>query len=277
MFISRSPDASQSFMIDHREEALILALSIDRGLSAAWHFFPVLSSSLNLPAQPKNDQALFRELEAVSLTEGVVAALKDAFFSGALKPGSAIVERQIAQQMNVGTPVVREALISLKHEGFVRRVKNKGTFITAFDPDEVRQLYTLRVELETLALQWARPIVTKSDLDQLKNLVDRLVEAGQRENRREFLERDIEFHRRCWKLSGNPFLAETLERLMAPLFAFVVLASGRPMTAAMGREHYALVEALRSMEEPDFSALVRKTFTGFAFRWISSAMPKTEQ
>jgi DNA-binding GntR family transcriptional regulator len=223
----------------------------------------------------KEDGAVFSQLEAVSLAEGVVAALKDAFFSGMLKPGAVIVERQIAKQMNVGTPVVREALISLKHEGFVRRVKNKGTFITAFDADEVRQLYTLRVELETLALQWARPLVTKSDIDQLKSLVDRLVEAGQRENRREFLECDLEFHRYCWKLSDNPFLAETLERLMAPLFAFVVLASGHPMTAAMGREHYALVEALRSMEEPEFSTLVRKTFTGFAFRWISSAAPRT--
>jgi DNA-binding GntR family transcriptional regulator len=217
------------------------------------------------------ENAIFRQLEAVSLTEGVVAALKDAFFSGMLKPGAVIVERQIAKQMNVGTPVVREALISLKHEGFVRRVKNKGTFITAFDVDEVRQLYTLRVELETLALQWARPLATKSDVDQLKILVDHLVEAGQREDRRGFLERDIEFHRYCWKLSGNAFLAETLERLMAPLFAFVVLASGHPTTAAMGREHYAIVEALRSMEEPEFSAVVRKTFTGFAYRWISSA------
>jgi DNA-binding GntR family transcriptional regulator len=225
----------------------------------------------NVADKREGDSTVFRQLEAVSLAEGVVAALKDAFFSGALKPGAAIVERQIAMQMNVGTPVVREALISLKHEGFVRRVKNKGTFITAFEADEVRQLYTLRVELETLALQWARTLVTKSDLDHLKSLVDRLVEAGQRGNRREFLERDIEFHRFCWKLCGNPFLAETLERLMSPLVAFVVMASGQPMTASMGREHYALVEALRSMEEPEFSALVRKTFTTFAFRWISSA------
>jgi DNA-binding GntR family transcriptional regulator len=223
------------------------------------------------------DSAIFRQLEAVSLTEGVVAALKDAFFSGTLKPGAVIVERQIAKQMNVGTPVVREALISLKHEGFVRRVKNKGTFITAFDSDEVRQLYTLRVELETLALQWARPLVTRSDIDHLRSLVDRLVDAGKRENRREFLECDFEFHRCCWKLSGNTFLAETLERLMPPLFAFVVLASGHPTTAAMGREHYALVEALRSLEEPEFSAVVRKTFTGFAFRWISSAAPRTRE
>src|SRR5881394_3274855 len=129
-----------------------------------------------------SDDTVFRQLEAVSLAEGVVAALKDAFFSGVLKPGAVIVERQIAKQMNVGTPVVREALITLKHEGFVRRVKNKGTFITAFEADEVRQLYTLRVELETLALQWARPLATKADLDKLKSLVDRLVDAGQRQN-----------------------------------------------------------------------------------------------
>src|ERR1051325_10993617 len=166
-----------------------------------------------IPDAPAKDEdgAVFSQLEAVSLAEGVAAALKDAFFSGRLKPGAGIVERQIAKQMNVGTPVVREALITLKHEGFVRRVKNKATFVTAFDTDEVRQLYTLRVELETLALQWARPLVTKSDLDHLKSLVDRLVDAGERESRREFLECDFEFHRYCWKLSGNPFLADTLE------------------------------------------------------------------
>jgi len=57
---------------------------------------------------------------------------------------------------------------------------------------------------------------------------------------------------------------------LIPLFTFVVLANAHPLTAELEREHYALVEALRSMEEPDFSTLVRKTLTGFGFRWISS-------
>src|SRR5438874_2353965 len=166
--------------------------------------FPVNSTG----TADNGNSSIFQEIEAISLTERVIAALKNAFFSGALKPGDAIVERQIAREMNVGTPVVREALISLKHEGFIRRVKNKASFITAFDADEVRQLYTLRIELETLALQWARPLVTKSDLEHLKTLVDRLVDAGQREDRREFLERECEFHRYCWKLSGNALLAD---------------------------------------------------------------------
>jgi len=63
---------------------------------------------------------------------------------------------------------------------------------------------------------------------------------------------------------------ETLERLMAPLFAFAVLASGRPMTAAMAREHYALVDALEKLQPPEFGDTIRKTLTGFSLRWISA-------
>jgi len=215
-------------------------------------------------------QRVFGQIETISLTERVISALKEAFFSGKLKPGDPIIERQLAREMNVGTPVVREALISLKHEGFVRRVNNKGSYVTQFAAEEVRQLYTLRIELETLALQWARMRVTPADLDNLTSLVDRLVEAGNRGNRAEFLTRDFEFHRAYWKLSGNIFLSDLLERLMAPLFAFVVLASDLPTTGAMGREHYVLVDALRSVPEPEFTDVVRKVLNGFAVRWVSA-------
>src|SRR5713226_10338891 len=120
--------------------------------------------------------AVFQEIEAIPLTDRVAAALKDAFFAGELKPGDAIVERQLAQEMKVGTPVVREALISLQGQGFVRRVTNTGTFVTKFSAEEVRQLYTLRIELEALAFEWARTRVSASELAELKELVDRLVE-----------------------------------------------------------------------------------------------------
>jgi DNA-binding GntR family transcriptional regulator len=213
-------------------------------------------------------EPVFDQIATVSLTERVISALKEAFFNGKLKPGDPIIERQLAREMNVGTPVVREALISLKHEGFVRRVNNKGSYVTQFSPEEVRHLYMLRVELETLALQWARTRVTEQDLSDLTELADGLVEAGKEGSRSEFLRRDFEFHCHYWKLCGNPFLADLLERLMAPLFAFVVLASDLPMTASMGREHYALIDALRGMHEPEFSEVVRKTLTGFALRWI---------
>jgi DNA-binding GntR family transcriptional regulator len=220
---------------------------------------------------------IFSEIEPLSLSVRVMNALKDAFFSGRLKPGDAIVERDLAQQMKVGTPVVREALISLQGQGFVRRVTNTGTFVTQFDVDEVRDLYNLRIELETLAFQWARPRVTEAELRNLSQLVDSVVRAGEQGNRREFLERDYVFHRRCWVLSGNSYLSDTLDRLMAPLFAFVVLASGRPLTASMGQEHYELVNALKDLKEPEFTVVVRRTLNGFASRWLSAFSDHREQ
>ncbi|MGA8597730.1 MAG: GntR family transcriptional regulator [Bryobacteraceae bacterium] len=219
----------------------------------------------------------FPEIEPVSLKDRVIDALKDAFFSGQLKPGAAIVERELARQMKVGTPVVREALIALQGQGFVRRITNTGTFVAQFSAEEVRQLYSLRVELELLALQWARPRVTPADLRELNRLVDEVVQAGESGNRREFLERDYAFHRHYWTFSGNAYLAETLDRLMAPLFAFVVLASGAPLTASMGREHYQLVNALQNLEELEFSSVVRKTLSGFASRWLSIFVDDDDQ
>lgn len=200
---------------------------------------------MDRPEPPAVAEPVFGQIANISLTERVTSALKEAFFTGKLKPGDAIIERQIAREMNVGTPVVREALIALKHQGFVRRVSNKGSYVTQFSAEEVRHLYMLRIELETLALQWARARITDSELAELTVLLDALVDAGTQENRSECLRRDFEFHRYYWRASGNPFLAAELERLMAPLFAFVVLASDRPLSAAMAREHYVFGDALR--------------------------------
>jgi DNA-binding GntR family transcriptional regulator len=212
----------------------------------------------------------FSQIASISLRDRVVSALKDAFFSGQIRPGDQIVERQLAQQMKIGTPAIREALISLEEQGFVRRVRNTATYATEFNADEVRQLYTLRIELELLALQWAKPRVTPADLLELEGLIDALEAAGASGDRRGFLECDHRFHSQCWRLSGNSFLVESLERLMPPLFAFVVLASGAPLTVAMAREHRTLVHALRDLREPAFSAAVRGVFNGFAFRWIAA-------
>lgn len=211
----------------------------------------------------------FPEIAPLSLSDRVSNALKDAFFSGELKPGDAIVERDIARQMKVGTPVVREALISLQGQGFVRRVVNTGTYVTRFSDEEIRQLYSLRVELEVIAYQWARTRVSDADLQELRRLVGLVVQAGEAGNRREFLERDYAFHRRCWALSGNTYLSETIDRLMAPLFAFAVVASEAPLTASMGREHYELINALQDLQEPEFTRVVRKTLSGFAGRWLT--------
>lgn len=215
-------------------------------------------------------------LEPISTCDRIIAALKDAFFSGQFKPGEALVERRLAQQLKVGTPPVREALVILQEQGFVKRVANKATYVTQYTPQEAREAYELRVEMETIAFRWAKPHATEASLAALTAQADRLVEAGAQGESRLFHAEDLKFHKACWELSGNRYLVETLERHMAPLAAFVILASDVQPTAEMAREHYALIDALRNLEEPDFSATVHRTLAGFADHW-PTAVAKTAQ
>ncbi len=125
-----------------------------------------------------------------------------------------LVERRLAKQMKIGSPAVREALITLQQQGFVQRVANTGTYVNNFTVDEVRQLYQLRIEFELLAFKWAKLRVEESDLTVLKRFIDAMAMAALQRKTREFFEHDLEFHRYCWKLSGNKFLERSLENLV---------------------------------------------------------------
>jgi DNA-binding GntR family transcriptional regulator len=210
------------------------------------------------------------EITGESLRDKVVSSLKSAFFSGHLKPGEALVERQLAQQMKVGSPAVREALITLQQQGFVRRVANTATYVNSFSVDEVRQLYQLRVEMELLSLKWAKPRVTNEDISVLEIIVEAMAAAASKKNLREFFENDLEFHRHCWKLSGNKYLEQSLENLVPALFAFVLNGNSVSAQEVVAKQHLQIISALRSTYEPEFTAIIRDILCSFAIRAVSS-------
>lgn len=217
-----------------------------------------------------NPTFVFPEMGSVSLRDKVITCLKEAIFSGKLAPGDAIVERHLAQQMKIGTPAVREALVVLNEQGFVRRVANTATYVNSYTVDEVRELYQLRVEFEHLALKWAKLRVTEQDLAGLEQLIDTMAAAAADKEVRRFYELDLEFHRACWQLSNNRFLVRSLENLVPPLFAFVLMASDATVSQAIAYEHRSIVNALRRLEEPEFSSVVRQTLSNFAMIGIAS-------
>ncbi|MCX6620372.1 MAG: GntR family transcriptional regulator [Acidobacteria bacterium] len=220
--------------------------------------------------------ATFGEIAAESLRDKVVAALKEAFFARRLRPGDPIVERRLANEMHVGTPAIREALVTLQEQGFVQRIANTATYVRKFTIDEVDQLYQLRIEFESLAFRWAKLRVVEADLQTLEQAVELMVEAATQGKAREFYERDLEFHRRCWSLCGNSFLFQSLDRLVTPLFAFVLNASESTVRVNIAREHFTLVHALRHLEDPEFSAAVHGALSGFARSGMQSMIQQEE-
>jgi DNA-binding GntR family transcriptional regulator len=153
----------------------------------------------------------------LTLCAHVVKMLLAGILSGKHKPGDRLNESQIARELNISRIPVREALSQLQEQGLVQNRERRGMFVTNIGPEEVLQISSLRIILETEALRLAKTRMTAEILDQLGKLMlqmdswnGTLLEAAAL---------DLEFHRTLWKAAGNPYLERALNALMVPLFA----------------------------------------------------------
>ena len=208
---------------------------------------------------------MLKLIQPVSKKNQVVEAIKDAVLSGSIKPGDQIVESRIAQQLGAGIPLVREALIELEHQGFVQKTPYKGTIVTKLGPKEIREIFQLRVELEALAVEWAKDNVTPKDIRDLQKLIHKMEQSGAELDLDQFYQIDLEFHRKLWDMSGNPYLAGVLERMVVPLFAFFVMKTRRETesyirSAAM---HGKIVQGLETKSAAELRELMKDSLKGW--------------
>jgi DNA-binding GntR family transcriptional regulator len=180
---------------------------------------------------------MFDRLASTSKKDRAVATIREAIVSGRMQPGDPVIETRVARELGVSQPVVREALLVLEHQGFVRRTPYRGASVTLLTEADIARIQELRAELESLAAEWARARVTAADLDELRAHVDGMQKAAAQADLTRFNESDLAFHRALWRLSGNPYLADCLERSVVPLLTFYYLRSGR-----LGATHVRSVE-----------------------------------
>ena len=200
-------------------------------------------------------------IQPISKRGQVVRAIKEAILSGHIEPGASIVESKMAQTVGAGIPLVREALIELEHQGFVQRIPYTGTTVTKLDSDEIRQIFQLRVELEALSIEWAKPKIKDRDLQTLTDLIDAMAAAARKVDLADFYDKDLAFHRQIWTLSDNPYLVDALERVVTPLFAFFLMKTRREPesyieSAAM---HKAIVEAIPTKSAAELREMMKQS------------------
>ncbi len=154
--------------------------------------------------------------------------LRKEIVSGALKPGSRIVEGTWGRTLGVAQGSIREAINILAQEGFVAKAAGRSARVVSLSEDDVLRLYELRGALEGLAGRLAAE--RKVDTKDLQEAVDRMRRATKRGHASELLDADLAFHLELCRLSQNPFLLEHARRILLPFFAFVrirVVASGQ--------------------------------------------------
>jgi DNA-binding GntR family transcriptional regulator len=204
-------------------------------------------------------------IQPISKRDQVIRAMKDAILSGTIQPGASIVESKIAQQLGAGVPLIREALIELEHQGFVERTPYKGTTVIKLSPVDVRRIFELRVELEALAIGWAKEHITAADLDYLKQTIRKMEQAAKSPDLPQFYKNDLAFHRKLWDISSNPYLADALERVVVPLFAFFLMKTSRQRESYVesASMHAKILEALPVKSATELREMVKASLSNW--------------
>jgi DNA-binding GntR family transcriptional regulator len=222
-----------------------------------------------------NGKAL-RLIQPVSKRDQVVTSFKEAILSGDIQPGETIVESKLAQKLGSGIPLVREALIELEHQGYVQKVPYKGTTVTKLERREVEKIFRLRAELESLAIEWARENVTPENIEELRDITAKMKEGAQAHDLDQFYQNDLAFHRKLWEMSGNDYLVECLERVVAPLFAFFLMKDRRPGESYLfsAAQHEKIVEALPRLSGAKLRALMRNSVSEWKTEIFNAVLPR---
>ncbi len=165
----------------------------------------------------------FQKIEPISKKARIVVTLRDAILSGAIRSGEQIVEGKLAQELGVGQGLIREALIELEHQGFVQRTPFSGTQVTELTLQDAQQIFDLRIELEPLAFFLAGSNAKGQHISELREMAERATIASKAGDLNSFFENHLLFRRRVWKLSGNRYLEQVLERVVIPLYALYVI------------------------------------------------------
>lgn len=134
--------------------------------------------------------------------------IRIAIMEGELKPGTHLVESDLARSLRVSRGTVRAALHRLRNEGLVRYEPTRGSFVMSLEPQDAWEVYTLRNALEGLAARLAASTITESSRTAVMTIWQRIEAAARSGDRRQLTKLDSELHELIVNISGHRRLAE---------------------------------------------------------------------
>lgn len=140
-----------------------------------------------------------RRLDSVTVSEHVYRVLRDAICRGAFAPYHHLVQNQLAEQLQVSRTPVRDALLRLAQEGLIQAVGVRGYIVSELTPQDVLDVYDVRLALEVSSVDLAFSHITDGDLTNMK-VANEGIAATDYASRQQF-DLNVEFHtiavRRC--------------------------------------------------------------------------------
>jgi DNA-binding GntR family transcriptional regulator len=177
-----------------------------------------------------------------SVSGRIARALADRIISGALAPGSRLMQDHLAEEFAASHVPVREAFRKLEAQGLVVSKPRCGVRVSHLDPEIVLEVTEMRAALEGLALHHALPRLTAEDIDAARRA---LVEGDASDQIADWEAANRRFHLAITAPCGMPRLMASIDDLQRSaarfLFATWKQLDWQPRSDT---EHRAILDAI---------------------------------
>jgi GntR family transcriptional regulator, transcriptional repressor for pyruvate dehydrogenase complex len=218
--------------------------------------------------------------------EIVLRRIEEDLAAGRLALGHRLpAERQLAEQLGVSRPSVREAIRVLEAMGIVRTAAGSGASAGAVivaDPSTalasalrlhlatshliIDDIVATRLLIESWSVRTAASAKERGQFLEAERLLDAMDDLALTPE--EFHHLDAEFHIELARLAGNPLVAAVMTALRESIQAYVLAAvPALPNWSAtarkLRREHRAILAAVQARQGELAATLVTAHITGF--------------
>ncbi|MFE2734269.1 GntR family transcriptional regulator [Streptomyces sp. NPDC059349] len=174
-------------------------------------------------------------------SERVTRQLRDDILDGVRKPGSKLVERELAAQIGVSRVPVRDALRVLVAEGLVTPRPRTWAVVREFTPTDIADLNEVREALEVMTFRLAAQRGDRAGLGRLRSNLDEELAAARSGDAVRARRAAADFHETVTSMAANELLSE-LEGTLRSRMRW--LLGRHDDLLAMALEHEALYAAV---------------------------------
>jgi DNA-binding GntR family transcriptional regulator len=191
--------------------------------------------------------ATLAPIEQTPLKVQIADQLRRAIVTGRLRPGAALVETVLAEQLNVSRAPIREAVQMLESDGLVETVAYKGKRVKPLTVREVVETCEMRTMFEVTAAR--RILAHGTAVDTLWHPCRVMEEAAAAGDREALVAADEAFHRLLIALSGHALLMQLWAGLYLRIHQIMSLRNDRDVNLVdIAANHPPIVRALAAQD-----------------------------
>jgi DNA-binding GntR family transcriptional regulator len=174
-------------------------------------------------------------------------------------------ERKLAADFGISRTPIREAIVQLEREGFVRSVPRRGIYVVRKTRREVIEMITAWAALESMAARLATQSADNDEIAGLRRMFATFEGGAVEAKLDEYSEVNIEFHQAIIRMSHNEVLIDLAENLfthMRMIRGKTIVEQDRADRSI--RDHMHIIEALEARDTARAEGLVRDHALGLA-------------